>query len=487
MRTSRSVRVALSLVISTLSMLGAVPAGAAEDAPPEEAAPPPAPPPPVAEKPGAEQAGAEPLVEEAKPPPPEIVVASFRGWQVTLEGRMNSFLMVGSGKQLVQMDPKDGVQLGEGGGLGLNQNQTNSSGNFLTPRLRNGFLANVLTFKISRNLTSKTKMTAVLSLWSDIETNLTVYLFPQTYMQEGYMKLEGPWGSLAAGRQLALFSRGEVEIDFNYAHGFGGGWPCNFNSISPTCGQIGFGVLFPFFRSGVLYTTPSLGGLTVAGGLYDPVMLPGKWERVITPTLEGEIAYTSPLGRLGMFKLFVEGLWQRLGGQYRPPNDMRTTATTTVDQAGVAGGLRLELGPVRLGVSGHYGNGLGFYYAQENSQAAYYNAPTDTDPNDGKLRTFQGFYAQLMLVLGKIDLGAGVGASQAVRFSFETTSVPAGGDITGVVHPPKQNLGINGVLNVHIADNLVWDLDYFRAQYSWWGASFTQTVNIFNTGITMLF
>ena len=47
-------------------------------------------------------------------------------------------------------------------------------------------------------------------------------------------------------------------------------------------------------------------------------------------------------------------------------------------QWGLAGGGRLELGPVRLGGALHYGRGLGFYYAQENSEVSAYNASDST-------------------------------------------------------------------------------------------------------------
>ena len=98
------------------------------------------------------------------------------------------------------------------------------------------------------------------------------------------------------------------------------------------------------------------------------------------------------------------------------------------------------------------GKGLGFYYAQENSQAAAYNAvdiindPVDR-ARDGDLRTFRGFYGQLALVFGPVMVAGGAGASQLIPLDWEKG--PDGPAL------PKQNFGINGVFNYHIADNLI--------------------------------
>jgi hypothetical protein len=458
----------------------------------EEAAPPPpkeeaAEVPP--EKPAKREKAEE--VEKAPPPPEPGKPTSFRvesnGWTFSLDGRVNSFFTYGWGNYLPTMAP-DGDMTGLiGGGYDV-QLQRDANGNFHTPRIRNGFLANVLNFDLSRKLNDTTRMSAHFSLWSDIETNLQVYSDALAWMQEGYLKLDGPWGSFTAGRQLALFSRGAVEIDFNYMHGYGLGLGCNVDVVHPSCGMIGFGVLFPFFRSGLVYATPSIGGFTLTAGAYDPVILAGKWERVIMPTLEAEAAFTMPIGGTGLFKLFGSGLFQRLGAAGNPPSpggmpDTRTLATKTVDQYGGAGGLRLEIGPVRIGATGHYGKGLGFAYAQENSQAAYFNATNSMDPRDGDLRTFRGFYGQLMVVLGKVDVAFGAGVSQLLLLSYENGSDPN----IAPPHVAKQQRGISGGIFIHLDDHLVLGLDYMDALYSWWYTGFTQHVRFANAGLTMTF
>jgi hypothetical protein len=480
MRARSIVRGGVSFtLVSSLCWLLAGTAGAAEE---EEAAPsaePSEPSAPPSKKPAWPTEGEPP----PKAPPPvkpssSVMLGEFAGWKVGLEGRVNTFFSYGWGNQVPANTP-EGAPFVEGSGVGLNDNQTDTSGNFHTPRIRNGFVANLFALNVSRNLTDTTTMLAHFAMWADIETNLSVYIQPQTYMEESYLRLEGPWGQLTAGRQLALFSRGEVDIDFLYAHGNGLGWPCNFNFIYATCGQIGFGVMFPFFRPGFMYQTPSLGGLHFAVGAYDPVILAGKWERVIMPTLQGEIAFTTKFGSTGMFKLFVNGLWQKLGAK----RDFMNIANKTVDQYGGAAGIRFEIGPLRLGLAGHYGKGLGFYYAQENSGAAAYNATDLTNPDDagrdGSLRVFRGFYGQLALVFGQVMVATGAGASQLVPLSWET----------GAALPPlpKQNLGINAVFNYRISDNLIFDIDYFRAQFNWYATTFQQTVHTVNSGLTMTF
>jgi hypothetical protein len=268
-----------------------------------------------------------------------------------------------------------------------------------------------------------------------------------------------------------------VEIDFNYGHGFGMGYPCNIDGVYAGCGMIGFGVLFPFFASGMLYTTPSLGGFTLAVGAYDPVILAGKWERVGLPRLEAEAAFTGLLGRLGMFKLFSSALWERLGANAQP-NDTRAIARKNVDAYGVAGGARLELGPVRLGVSAHYGKGLGFYYALENSESAFFTPVDSADPRDGDLRTFRGFYGQAMLVLGKVDVAGGVGASQLIPLAYDDTTM---------LHLPRQNLGFNGGLFIHLTPYVTLGFDVFRGQFTWWGTTAHQNVTFVNSGITITY
>jgi hypothetical protein len=219
-------------------------------------------------------------------------------------------------------------------------------------------------------------------------------------------------------------------------------------------------VLFPFFAAGLVYSTPKLAGLMLTAGIYDPVILAGTWQRTPLPRLEGELAYDLGFSQTGKLHLFSAALWQQLGA---------TDETRTVNALGISAGGRVELGPVRLGASWHEGKGIGFFYALENSQTSFATDGT------ARLRTFDGYYFQGMVVLGRIDLSTGYGVARAHLFESEITST------TNSI--PKQQQGINAGVFFHVNPYLVLALDYFRADFSWYLGE-KQAVNAFNAGIT---
>src|SRR5439155_4919926 len=95
--------------------------------------------------------------------------------------------------------------------------------------------------------------------------------------REAWISLEGMWGTFTVGRQSGILGGISTEIDFLYAHNFGVGLPC-LEIYYPTCGHIGTGALGPGSAAGFTYVTPSLGGLRIKAGLYDPVRLLGAWD-----------------------------------------------------------------------------------------------------------------------------------------------------------------------------------------------------------------
>jgi hypothetical protein len=393
----------------------------------------------------------------------EVELVEKNGWSVFSDGRFNGFLSYAFGDAYPRGPADQSYSLVDGGGLDTT-NQADQNNKFSSMRIRSGFMGNVLGFGVKRDIGDGTTLKGYFGIWSTIETNRTRFLPINADVREGYLKLEGSWGNLLVGRALGLFSRGSVEIDYLYGHGYGLGYPCVTSDPGPTCGHIGFGVLFPFFAAGMVYSTPKLAGFTLTAGLYDPVVLAGKWERTPYPRPEAELAYDASLGDVGKLHGFVTALWQKLG---------RRDSSVSTDVKGIAGGGRIELGPFRLGVAAFTGPGLGFSYAIQNSQANY---RTSTDPaQDGQLRTFDGLYVQSGLALGKVDLAAGWGRARDHLLDIEVNDP--------LFSVPKEQRGISAGVFYHVNDYLTWGLDYFRADFSWYRGE-TQGVNFINTGLT---
>jgi hypothetical protein len=423
----------------------------------------------------------------------DIDIYNDKGWRVYTDGRVGAFLSYTFGDGIPMNSPISG-------GLTGAPVITDDKNNITSTRIRSGFVGSILALGTKKELVagsgyhswalpdagSPTTLGSYFAIWSGIQTDHTRFHPVTPDVREAYLKVEGPWGSVLAGRTLGLFGKAGVEIDFNYGHGYGLGYPCDVDATAlAACGQIGFGVLFPFYSAGFIYKTPTVAGFALAAGLFDPVTFSGTWELTPLPRPESELTFDMPLGDLGKVHAAVEGLWQRVG---------RTSTSTTVDVFGVAGGARLEIGPVRLGVAAHYGTGLGFFYALEDSQASTYGRGMNDPANsNGKLRTYDGYYGQLMVVLGnqgatvdvhhpRVDLAAGYGVAHLNQLEGLDVNRSDGGP--GNPSLPKDQAGFNGGVFYHIDDNLVASLDYFRANFSWYDGA-KQGVNTLNAGLTM--
>jgi len=416
------------------------------------------------------------------------------GWEVFTDGRLGGFASYdrGNGYPVTALDASGNpTQTPFGGGI-----NTNSASPIADPsmpnvqprlegwRIRSGFLGNIFAFGVRYHL-GNSVLTGYLQYWADIESESQRKYTPMPVDQrEGYVRVEGKWGMVTVGRQLTLFSRGAVEIDFLYGHGYAVGFPTALNSDGPSAGHIGTGVLGPGFAGGILYATPKVGGLQLTVSVFDPVVLQGAWDRTKEPRPEGELTYDLvwPSGKL---HLFANGAYQRV---YRigEPDSTSTAAY------GGGGGGRIEVGPVHLGVAGHYGQGLGLFYALETTEAAYDASPLH------RLRKSYGLYGQAQVVVGRFDLNAGCGIAGVVPLKQETATInTATGPMTITIPAdgaPDSNgqrqslidyqLGISGVVVYHVNPHLHVSADYFRASFRWQLGE-KQNVNFVNAGMTL--
>jgi predicted porin len=402
----------------------------------------------------------------------EKVIAQSDDWQVFTDGRVAGFASWVHGDGAPIANPNlvvDGHSEDIQGGLWpvpTEPHGDSSPGTINMMRLRSGFLGNQLGFGVRGHITPWTTVTAYVQFWAYIESDDRNKSSPNPPdARQGYAKLEGPWGSFTAGRQRTLTSRGATDINVLYAHKWGVGFPNAIDKKGPTLGMVGFGVLGSGFAAGMIYGTPSLGGLQLNVGIFDPASVGGSgWNGTKWVRPETELTFEGKFGQTGKVVLFANGTIQKVykAGQCNPAEQ---PCDETVEGFGYGG--RFELGPFHLGIAGHYGKGLGLSYALENSYAASDSA--------SHLRWSDGYYVQGQVVLNKFDLFAGWGISRIFLTDLDQTQ-----PWNSVI---KHQMGINGGIVYNVTPNLHVDVEYFRAEAAWFLGE-KQVLNCAASGLT---
>lgn len=441
-----------------------------------------------------------------RPAAAEVTLVEHDGWRFTFDGRVNAFLSVGQGDDFPKATPGSVPMDHDVMGLAnrvsrspeigwKSSGQEDPNGKYFAARIRSGLVGNVLGFGLVKDLSPTTQIKGYISIWSTVESpgrDKWTAVIPVT--REGYFDVTGPWGSARVGRTFGWFGRMSTEIDMLYGHGYGVGLPCS-DELGPACGHIGTGVAFPGYSAGFSYSTPSLGGLKVNAGLYDPIVYRQRWDRAPLLRPEGAVTFETKLGDAGLLKLGVEALFQplkRVEQKNVTAADGTTTTVPTEESTsvwGASGGARLEVGPVRLGAAAFRGRGVGMNYALQ-----FTSATLSTKTNE--LRSFTGVYGQGALMLGKAHIAVGGGVASADQLASDRLDTSV-----SVIH---QQIGVSAALYYHLSDSVVLGLDYFRFMARWYGAPKSvldasgaptladgtllpgekQDLNFFNAGVT---
>ena len=273
----------------------------------------------------------------------DIVLTKQNDWEVSLDGRINAFINYSQGDRT-----PEGVAEWT---AGLFELPDPNSGNIAVIRVRSGFVQNVLGTNLKREISPDYRLVGRFALWAGASNERKPVLGqpPAVEAREVYLKLEAPWGTIQAGRQLGLYGRGGILMDADIVHANGLGSPCSTRSIlGGACGFAGHGVLFPAFNAGFLYSTPSLAGIQLTVGLFDPSVNSEKgYEVTPYPRLEAQLSYNLH----ETLKLFVEGMWQRLINSNPLRDDMSNPILDAngrplneiADANGIAAGLQLNV------------------------------------------------------------------------------------------------------------------------------------------------
>jgi hypothetical protein len=404
----------------------------------------------------------------------EIPLVQYDGWHLATDGRVNAFLSMAEGKGL----PDQSENLGEG-----IADVPTSTGDLHNARVRNGFMMSILGFTGLKEVSPNFKVTTRVGLWMNIGGSRTKSTAALVDPRELYGKIEGGWGSLLGGSALSLFGRGGILVDADIAHNFGLGHPCTIRDTSGgACGMAGFGAPFPGFDPGFVYATPSVGGLQVSVGIYDPVTIEnGTLGRTPLPRIEGEAKFEFK----NKFRLFTSGFWQILEG-----TPAGGTKNLHVNGWGLQAGGMLALGPFMLGGAAFEGAGF--------SPVNYLEESVVTADSYGILRDARGGFGLAAILIDSLHLKiAGGGGLFHLDKGIHDGAEPT---MTVASNPNliKQNLGMTvGIYQttgpVHFA------LEYFRAQHTWYNRGVAnvanpavvdiitpkQTVNFINAGMTV--
>jgi hypothetical protein len=416
----------------------------------------------------------------------EIPIAERDGWVLSVDGRLNGFVNYSQGNRV-----PEGVAEWT---AGVFEPSDPNSETIRVVRVRSGFVQNVLGFNLVKEVAPNYRLRGRYALWAGASNERKPVLGQQPMVEarEAFVRLEAPWGSIQAGRDLGLFGRGGILMDAEIVHANGLGSPCSTRLIlGGACGFAGHGVLFPGFNAAVLYSTPNLSGVQLTVGAFDPsVNSARQYDITPYPRLEAQLS----VNVRGVFKMFAEAMWQRLinsrGVTVFDPVMMAQVpvldangrpVNRVADANGVSAGASLSLGPVQLGGSYYRGAGLTLIIP-------IFDTPIFADENS-VLRKSQGFAGMASVTFRSTKIAGGGGVSQLILTPLEMQPFAQ-------LVPPKQQVGISIGVYQTFFKNLIWAIEYFRGQYTWYQyqqmaggpiVSPVQTVNFVNTGLTLVF
>jgi hypothetical protein len=265
-----------------------------------------------------------------------VVVGGDNGWEVSFDGNVNLFYNYWD--QTVK-----GTMVGPGATVNTPEAKSKSS------HLNEGLLPAFFSFNAKSPTVNGLTGTARISFAPDSSSAKTTRQNKggnSIDMREVMASVNGSFGTISFGRTLGLFGRQAILKDQTL---FGVGAPGSINGGGTTLGRIGYGYIYPEFRTRFSYETPVYNGFQVTVAMFDPQTptdgTAGNYE-TSKPQFQGEATYATTFANGGALNVWVDGLWQDM--KYKPQGD--TVTSWGVDAGGEGTYMNFQL-------VGHYYTG----------------------------------------------------------------------------------------------------------------------------------
>jgi hypothetical protein len=431
------------------------------------------------------------VVTESRPADAETLLLRDDTWQIFSDGRVGAFLSWALGDGLPQpiyrLGPNNTtiVQQVTGGGWNwpserqqlsdpaFPQQTIFSQGKVSQLRVRSGYAGLVLGFGFRNQLSPTTGVVGYFQLWAYTETIDQVGdRLNSADVRQRFAEIQGPWGSLLAGRTRPLFSRAAAEIQLDYGYRW---------SVGFTPPGISFPTPAEWFAAGLVYSTPRILGLRLSIGAFDPIV-PGVIGLVRSQyaSLEGELVFEHRFGWRSRVLLFANAMVQGVykDGYCSPPTpDAPGPCDGTL--AGVGYGGRLEIGRLHLAFAGHRSVGVEPDYLPEVIAA-------EVDPL-GNLRNLDGDSVRGEVVLGRFDVFGGASIARVFPTAtdnqrMQEPAASAGQSEISLYSLIKNQVGVDVGVVYNPGGGLYVDADYFRMQADWYLGE-RQVVHVLNCGM----
>jgi hypothetical protein len=425
----------------------------------------------------------------------EIQLGEANGWVFTTDGRVNGFVSHVWGD-----DRPPG--LSNLAWVGFNESgkteQADADGKLRKTRIRSGYVPSTLAFNVRKETKSGLKFTGRVEIGMQAANIDPTFVANPTWMDPRavYLDVAGGWGSVRAGRDFGLFSRGNLFMNYELGHAYGVGFPCAYERMfGGACGHVGFGTLWPDFHAQITYSTPKIADIfQVSAGIFDPRTVPTfSWVQTPLPRFEGEAVADYRFAKDWGFKAFANGAYQTVGIGVQPMDPMAAEPPPrenhTMGAYGVGGGLIGYLGMGKLGISALTGEGMdGFEFLTFNPILV--GQDTSVPPHERRFRPVTQFLVEGSFTLGNTWIMAGFGRANLGRIDsdipLDMSTLPLIRTQTGI------SVGL-----FHRIEDFVIGVDYFNANYGFDPYLATQpdgtmayvdaeqVVNIFNAGLTL--